>query len=482
MTKPNDPNHWHALALAYLDDQLSPAEQQALSVVADDPQFHRCLAEHALDAALLHRLSRQGALPAGVADEEPFAEPAPATVTTTTRHRLLSRLGVAAVAGTMLLAACFSLWLSRGSRPGDAAGTHIGTITQTSGTVTIRGEGGERNAETMLLAGETLATGNVASSAVLRLTDGTRITLAGNTSLQLRPRATGQQVVVDAGQITARVEPQPAASPLWVNTQDAEVQVLGTEFQLSAAEGLTRLDVTEGKVLITQLCDRQSLQVSGGQFAIARDNTSKLTARNIPTVSDTYEVDFEQGLSPGWRSGELVQDGLLAGSLGGVRAALPRVARYGHDDHHAIVSPNAWAEGQFGLFSIHEDSYLNFTYTLGQPGWFHIMIGTRGEGLNVQNFESRKREAWWSMSPGEWRTLSVPLRNFGRNKKEIGAIDFSVNPVGRVAYVLIISSQTHDRQMVIDRLWVSRGLPPESCGPKSNVLTDGSVLTPVSAE
>jgi hypothetical protein len=158
------------------------------------------------------------------------------------------------------------------------------------------------------------------------------------------------------------------------------------------------------------------------------------------------------------------------------------VARYGNEDHFEIVSPNAWAEGQFGLFAIHDDSYLNFTYSLGQPDWFHVMIGTRGEGLPCQNFESRKRHEWWRVAPGQWQTLSVPLRNFGRNLKGVGAIDHNVTPEGRVAYFVLISSQTGDREMVIDRLWVTRGLPVEATGPAARLLKDGSVLTPLPAE
>jgi ferric-dicitrate binding protein FerR (iron transport regulator) len=502
MSRPDYPQHWHTLALAYLDSQLDAAQQLALAELAGDAQFHRCLADHALDAAMLHRLARQGALPAGDAADSSTTQPdegvaestvsaplaesrataEPVAIVSRTRPRTRSHLGILAVVGTMLVAASIGLWLSAGQRSGELPAPPLGTITHTSGTVTIRDAEGERTAATTLLPGETLSTGDVASSAVLRLPDGTRITLAGNSSLRLRPGPGGQQVVVDSGQITARVLPQPAAAPLLVNTQNAEVQVLGTEFQLSAADGLTRLDVTSGKVLLTRLRDRQSLEVTSGQFAVARDNSAKLTARSIPTLPDKFAVDFEQGLPPGWRSGEWVQDGLPGSSQGGVLAAWPRIARYGNDDHYEILSTNAWAEGQFGLFSIHEDSHLNFTYKLGQPEWFHILIGTRGEGLPSQNFESRKRKEWWSIAPDQWHTLSVPLRNFGRNVKRVGAIDFSVNPAGRVAYFVLISSQEYDRQMVIDRLWVSRGLPAESSGPNSQTLPDGSVLTPLAVE
>jgi hypothetical protein len=47
---------------------------------------------------------------------------------------------------------------------------------------------------------------------------------------------------------------------------------------------------------------------------------------------------------------------------------------------------------------------------------------------------------------------------------------------------VLISSQDNDREMVIDRLWVSRGLPAESSGPQSRTLADGSILTPLPAE
>jgi hypothetical protein len=35
--------------------------------------------------------------------------------------------------------------------------------------------------------------------------------------------------------------------------------------------------------------------------------------------------------------------------------------------------------------------------------------------------------------------------------------------------------------MMIDRLWVTRGLPVEATGPAARLLKDGSVLTPLAA-
>jgi hypothetical protein len=286
----------------------------------------------------------------------------------------------------------------------------------------------------------------------------------------------GQKVVVDAGQITAQVTPQPADAPFCVGTQNAEVRVLGTEFQLSAAADLTRLDVTKGTVMFTRLCDQQSVQVADGQYAVARDERADLEAREIAVAPDKFEAAFEDGLPFGWRAGEWWQADLPAGSRGAVRAARPQAPKYGNDEHYEICTNNAWSQAHCGLFSIHEDSYLNLTYTMHRPEWFQIILGTRAADGRRQNFEVPKGEPWWKFPAGQWRTLSIPLNRLDDISKRRQPSPIAPTPVGREAYFLLVSSQEHDRELVIDRLWVTRGLPREALTPSAERFADGSVI------
>jgi hypothetical protein len=67
-------------------------------------------------------------------------------------------------------------------------------------------------------------------------------------------------------------------------TPHAEVTVLGTRLALTVSAEATRLEVQEGRVRITRLPDRASVEVKAGQFAVARAGSELVAQRPVRFV------------------------------------------------------------------------------------------------------------------------------------------------------------------------------------------------------
>ena len=116
--------------------------------------------------------------------------------------------------------------------------------------------------------------------------DGTTLTVGADAALTLG--AATKRIVLDRGEISARVAPQPAGNPMLLSTPLAQAEVVGTQLKLSAASSETRLDVTEGKVCFTrQNGDHAAVMVAAGFTAAASaDATHALTLHTLKTLKD----------------------------------------------------------------------------------------------------------------------------------------------------------------------------------------------------
>ena len=127
----------------------------------------------------------------------------------------------------------------------------------------------------------------------------------------------------------------------------------------------------------------------------------------------------------------------------------------------SVKTHKAWTRG---LFCIKEDTYLNFTYKLEEPQWFHLFISVRPDDLSQPHFgiyECRD-EDWRKVPAGQWRTTSVPVAEFRRVPKANFKDTPDFHPrFGDVAYMVIFRTPAKDRGLVIDRVWVTRGEPAD---------------------
>ncbi len=148
-----------------------------------------------------------------------------------------------------------------------------------------------------LLPGQGIATGGPGSRAVLACPDGTRLAVEADTTLTRvsapREEDSGRQVVLAHGTLAANVARQPVDRPMRFATPIAEVLVLGTQLTLAVSPEAVRVEVWSGRVRLTRLADRASVDVRGGQVATA-------AAAGPLTVQPCREMtlSFQDGLYP----------------------------------------------------------------------------------------------------------------------------------------------------------------------------------------
>jgi hypothetical protein len=105
-----------------------------------------------------------------------------------------------------------------------------------------------------------------ASASIAYDDESTRLTLAGDSSMRLAAGGGGKSWELVRGQVSCQVEHQKPGRSLIVSTTQAEVAVVGTQFDVSAAAGGTRVQVKQGTVRVTRKSDGATVDVSGGQF------------------------------------------------------------------------------------------------------------------------------------------------------------------------------------------------------------------------
>ncbi|XZE55071.1 FecR domain-containing protein [Planctomycetaceae bacterium SH139] len=170
----------------------------------------------------------------------------------------------AAVLAAALFVFTSFVWLSSG----DAT---IGTIAEFHGPVRWTGQDGVVHTE--LDTGESLSGGTLEVLAAdawasFRFHDGSLVTLSGEAEAVLSDRGQ-KRLQLHRGSMSADVEPQPADSPMIVRTLAAEIEVLGTQFNLSARTTDTELAVNEGRVRFLRSSDGKALDVSAEHRAVA---------------------------------------------------------------------------------------------------------------------------------------------------------------------------------------------------------------------
>lgn len=130
---------------------------------------------------------------------------------------------------------------------------------------------------------------------VIALEDGSRISVNGGTAMVLShddPR----RAVLEHGQALFTVVHR-ADAPFRVTVGEAELVDIGTVFDVSRANGETRVSVSEGAVAYTRGAD--NVRIDAGR---------RLVVREASNEADVTRVD--PAIVGGWRSGQLVYDGV----------------------------------------------------------------------------------------------------------------------------------------------------------------------------
>jgi hypothetical protein len=140
--------------------------------------------------------------------------------------------------------------------------------------------------------GRTLVTGKKGRAAVA-WPDGTVMNLGPEAQVRhLEGKGRSKALFLEKGAVAVA-----AAGPMAVHTANAEAEVLGTRFSVSTSKDSTRVEVREGKVRLTRLSDRKSVEVPAGHSAAVAPGAA-LAAHALdvlpePPAGHSWVVVFE---------------------------------------------------------------------------------------------------------------------------------------------------------------------------------------------
>lgn len=364
-----------------------------------------------------------------------------------TWHRAVAACGIALAIGVLA-------WLMM-NPPRPPASEHSPSITRLQGSVRLVNAQGQSREATLGMAlapGGRLETGSGESLVELTYHDGTQLTLLNESSIT-PVGDQGKRLTLNHGIVSADVAPQPAKSPMLVSTPGAKIEVLGTRFALAATSERTELNVSEGRVRVTRVADGQTVEVIEGQSIITNGEV-RLSVQESQGPREVWEEDFEQGVPKGW-NGLPIATKLPKGSRGGIQ---PMKDNTMEPPVHVIACRDEWVNG---LFQIQEGTHLHITLKMDRPNWLNVFFSTRDADSTKPTWALHifNEVPFWKHKPGEWWTLTIPLKEFRRKRDGV----FHEEPplVGEVAYSLSLSSTEDDRGLVIDRIWVTRDGPGE---------------------
>ena len=441
------------LTLRYFDDDLADDERARLNgMLRDDPALRRRFIEYCTQACLIR---------------ETFV---PQTLRVAGRRRL--RLGVltaAAAAAVVVVATALSLstrW-DRSARESVAATNRsaaeppVASLDDVAGVALVTGPGGDETRPAAggaaVRSGDRVRVRGPGASASLAFADGTRLLLVGNTTVTLTHGA-AKRLTLHGGTLAGTVAPQPSGAPMVLTTPEASVEVLGTRFAMAADARRTDVRVHEGRVRLTRTADGSAVEVPTGKSsaAAAVAGPGPLTVRDIPAPPDGPDLDFEAGLPAGMDRARFVSDGLPRGSKGAAGTVYSDKGEAAGGAFFELATHDAWYEG---LFAVHDDTHVHFTFRMDKPGWVNVFIHTRNDGSDGSPLDHAMNYLFndlrfWDAEPGAWRTVSIPVRQF-RPMSAVRGEPFE----GHVPFMMLFSTPVEDRGLVVDRLWVTRGGP-----------------------
>ncbi|WP_052483359.1 FecR family protein [Pseudomonas sp. StFLB209] len=132
-----------------------------------------------------------------------------------------------------------------------------------------------------------------------RLADGSRLTLAGGSAVNVHFSATGREVELLRGEIRVEVAAD-AQRPFKVVTREGSIRALGTRFMVDKQAGATTLSMLESRVLArASQAQDQGLVVSAGQQVRIHQNG----------LGEVHNIDA-QILDQAWQQHRLIARGL----------------------------------------------------------------------------------------------------------------------------------------------------------------------------
>jgi hypothetical protein len=154
-------------------------------------------------------------------------------------------------------------------------------IGQVEGNVTI-----ERNQERLiahkgarLRPGDRVTVGQQGLASIRFARAGLTVWLSESTRLSLGDHRTGVWLFLESGSLGAALENRRRGMRVRLRTTQAEVEVVGTTFNLKADQNSTRVEVWKGEVHVTSASDGSAVLINAGHYAVAASGTGVISAQ-----------------------------------------------------------------------------------------------------------------------------------------------------------------------------------------------------------
>lgn len=340
---------------------------------------------------------------------------------------------LALAASIALITVSAWLWLDNREDP-------VLTLVDASGSIAWSSDGEWR---TEVSIGDQLAAGTIeavgeTASAQLRFTDGTLISLTGDSELSFSEDGQ-KRLVLRRGSISAQVKPQPKGRPMLVRTPTAEAEVVGTVFNLATRTDDTLLKVDEGMVKLKRLADGSAVDVPARSSAVASlDSALKLDAATTPEPLTRWSFDFTTTVPPrGWCG---VSDGarIVASPYVASRKSSGNVVT-----HFGISVRTAQLNKPLSLIAV-GTSVIRYRLKQDQPAPLQIMLLTsKPRGDYGGNFEVKIGENDLHPDRDGWCEIAIPLHVFKALSPR------HASPTGNILNSVLISSFQKDTHLTV---------------------------------
>lgn len=259
------------------------------------------------------------------------------------------------------------------------------------------------------LRGGTVRTLSDGASVTLRFDDGSEITLAGESEVTVSEVKGRKHVFLNEGDLSASIEKQHPERPFVIHTATAELEVLGTRFEVQSAPDATVLTVSEGAVRVTRRVDGSTVDVPADhqvRASLRRSDKLQPVERKAPLHSWTSDLSVGPGNSGGrW----LPPSGDRGARLAAEPVLLPKDRS--RDEPVTIHSVKFRVPPRNGShLELTPGSVLRFRGHLEQSQSFEIMLSlTHRRGGFAGNYFFRTE----TLPAGPWE-IEVSAAQFGR--------------------------------------------------------------------
>ena len=201
-------------------------------------------------------------------------------------------------------------------RPSEGGATPILRVAEWNGAVGWTGDGGRSVRGIKIgdeLTGGTLEVVAADSWAELVFDDGTKVWASGPAIVTFSEGPEGKRIHLREGELSLDVAPQSSGYPLRLQTPSAEVEVLGTQFNVTADDSATRLAVHEGLVRVTRLADGKTRDVPADHHVVAAlERKTNFDALPRGESVRSWKCDLQHDVCQGyWRTGAGESSGSL---------------------------------------------------------------------------------------------------------------------------------------------------------------------------